>query len=178
MVENKLRQDHHGARRAIVPWADTARPDHFWVPVAAFPHFGAGLNEWHECADYGIGWLARAVDELCRQGFSMTGWLSKFPGGAFGCGQHCCDACSLCVARACRKARRAGGRQQRLQKRAQAVEGGQRCPHHGRYAQAARLHGDGGGKPEPAGVQSNIAGVRQVGRGRRYGVLLLCWPRL
>ena len=43
-----------------------------------------------------------------------------------------------------------------ITERAQAAEGRQRRPHHGRYAQAARLHRDGGGKSEPAGISQTL----------------------
>ena len=43
------------------------RPDCFWVPITAFPARATGLNRWRGYTDYGIGWLARAVDESCRR---------------------------------------------------------------------------------------------------------------
>ena len=79
----------------------------------------------------------------------MITWMSAFARGG---------ACALrrlpgvrSASRACRKARRAGDRQRRLQERPEAAEGGQRRPHHGRYAEAARLYRDGRREPDPAG---------------------------
>ena len=50
--------------------------------------------------------------------------------------------------------------------RPETAEGGQRRPHHGRYAEAARLFRDGRGEPEPAGVfQTLLAFDKAVGPG-------------
>ena len=104
----------------------------------------------------------------------MMRWFSRLIGDLL----HGSRLRGACRPRACGKARRAGDRQQRLQERSETAEGGQRRPHHGRYAEAARLYRDGGGEPDPAGLQPDAAGVRQRGRARRHRVLLLCRPRL
>ena len=109
---------------------------------------GQGLRDyWHESRLHG-----RKTQAERRRGIAMNGWIRIDRGGEL------CIAASLAFGRArpCRKARRARDRQQRLQERPQAAEGGQRRPHHGRYAEAARLHRDGGGEPDPAGVQPDL----------------------
>jgi len=65
------------------------------------------------------------------------------------------------AARARGKARRAGDRQQRLQERSEAAQGGKRRPDHGRHPQATRFFGDGCGEPDAAGFQPDPAGIRQ-----------------
>ena len=92
--------------------------------------------------------------------------------------RYCGDPGGACRPRAGGKARRAGDRQQRLPERSKTAEGGQRRPHHGRYAEAARLYRDGRGEPDAGRFQPDAAGVRQGGRARRHRVLLLCRPWL
>ncbi|MDB5577701.1 MAG: peptidase caspase catalytic subunit p20 [Bradyrhizobium sp.] len=45
-----------------------------------FLHKWRELNRYRGFADYGIGWLARAVAESCKAGNSMTTWLSRLAG--------------------------------------------------------------------------------------------------
>ena len=135
----------------------------------------ARLNRRHASADYGIGGEPGPYDEFCR---------AQNTDEERAAGQDCIgvEFCGVAVGagstRAGRETRRAGDRQQRLQERSKAAEGRQRRPHHGRDPEAARLLRDGGGEPDAAGFQRNIARLRQGRRARRHRLLLLCGPRL
>ena len=122
----------------------------------------------HRMAGTGHG---RAV----QAGISMMRWLSRLDRRSRHCG---CLAMALAApAQAEKRVALVIGNDD-YRERPETAEGGQRRPHHGRHAEAARLLRDGGGEPDRDGLQREPAGLRQGGREGRHRVLLLCRPRL